>query len=72
MQICSFLGPQEIIIILTIIPILFVIPIVALIDILKSKFDGNDKLIWVLVVLFLSVVGAILYFIIGQKQKIKE
>ncbi len=72
MQICSFLGPQEIIIILTIIPILFVIPIVALIDILKSKFDGNDKLIWVLVVLFLSVVGAILYFIIGQKQKIKK
>ncbi len=72
MQICSFLGPQEIIVILTIVPLLFVIPIVALIDILKSKFDGNDKLIWVLVVLFLSVVGAILYFIIGQKQKIKE
>jgi len=47
-------------------------PIWALIDILKSKFDENNKLIWVLAVIFTNIVGATLYFFIGKKQKIKE
>ena len=47
-------------------------PIWALIDILKSKFDENNKLIWVLAVIFTNIVGAMLYFLIGKKQKIKE
>ena len=43
----------------------------AFIDILKSDFEDNIiKLIWLLVVFFLSVLGAILYYFIGQKQKI--
>ena len=42
----------------------------ALIDILKSDFEDNIiKLIWLLVVFFLSILGAILYYFIGQKQK---
>lgn len=45
--------------------------VIALIDILKSKFIGNDKVIWILIVLFFNVIGAILYFIMGRKQKIK-
>ncbi len=57
--------------IIIIIAFLGIIPaVIALIDILKSKFNGNDKIIWVLVVLFFNLVGAILYFIIGRKQKI--
>ena len=51
--------------IIIIIAFLGIIPaVIALIDILKSKFNGNDKIIWVLVVLFFNLVGAILYFII--------
>lgn len=50
--------------------LLIVLPLVALIDILTSRFEGNDKLIWVLVVLFLNILGAILYFIIGRQSKI--
>lgn len=42
----------------------------ALIDILKSDFkDSINKLIWLLVVFFLYVLGALLYIIIGRKQK---
>ncbi len=44
--------------------------IIALVDCLKSEFSGNDKVIWVIVILFFPVVGPILYFIIGRKQKI--
>lgn len=43
----------------------------ALIDILKSDFEDNImKLIWLLVVFFLSILGAILYYFIGRKQKV--
>lgn len=47
-----------------------VLTIWALIDILRSNFRGNDKIIWVLVVLFLQFFGAILYFLIGRRQKL--
>jgi hypothetical protein len=44
----------------------------ALIDILRHQFRGNyEKLIWVLVVLFLPILGSILYFIIGRSHRIK-
>jgi len=63
------LGVGELILIL-----FFLLPailwIIALIDILKSDFQGNNKIIWVLVVIFLPIIGAILYFIIGKNQKI--
>lgn len=50
---------------------LLVLGVIALIDILKAQFNGYDKLIWVLVVILLPVVGAILYFLIGKKQKLQ-
>jgi len=43
----------------------------AIIDILKSDFkDSTNKLIWLLVVIFLTVLGALLYFLFGRKQKV--
>lgn len=46
------------------------LPIIALIDILRNNFQNNDKLIWVLVILFLPMLNSILYFLIGKKQRI--
>lgn len=46
--------------------------LIALIDILKSDFKGNNKVVWLLVVLFINFFGAILYFLIGRQQKIKS
>ncbi len=45
--------------------------IYCLIDILKSKFDQNDKLIWVLVVVLLPILGSFLYLLIGENKKVK-
>lgn len=64
-------GPQ-IFIILVVMLFGFLPSLIALIDILKCKFEGNNKIIWVLVVLFLHFIGAILYFAIGRKQRIKN
>jgi hypothetical protein len=45
------------------------LPIIAVIDILKSKFHGNDNLLMLLIVLFIPF-GAILYFLIAPSRKI--
>jgi hypothetical protein len=51
----------------------FLLVIFALVDILSSNFrDSNTKLIWVIVVVFVPVLGSILYFIMGRNQKIRE
>jgi hypothetical protein len=43
----------------------------ALIEVLKSNFQNDtNKLIWVLVILFVPVLGGLLYFIIGRKQRV--
>ena len=72
MELLGIIGPQEIIVILLIVPVFLIIPIIALVDILKSEFTGNNKLIWVLVVLLSWIIGAILYFFIGRNQKIRD
>lgn len=72
MTVLGFIGSQEIIIILMISLFLLVLPLIALIDILRSEFEGNNKLIWVIVVIFFSLLGAILYFLMGTNQKLKK
>jgi hypothetical protein len=50
--------------------LVFFVWIGALVDVIKSRFAGNKKIIWIIVVIFLPVIGAILYLSIGKKQKI--
>ena len=47
-----------------------ILALIAIIDILRYEFTGNNKLIWLLVVILVPVIGTILYVIIGQKNKI--
>jgi len=70
MIILVMMETWELIILLFILALAVLPTILALIDIQKSEFQGNNKLIWLLVVLFMSIFGAILYFLIGREQKI--
>lgn len=51
---------------------MFILWVIAVFDVLKNDFNGNDKLIWFLAVTFVPLIGLIAYFIIGRKQKIKK
>ena len=70
MTLLGILGPMEFIVILLVALGFFLFPLVAIIDIIRSKFEGNMQLIWVIIVIFFNVIGTILYFIIGRNQKI--
>lgn len=64
------LGAQELLII-SLILVVFLIPVIAIIDIVSSEFKGFDKIMWVLIVLFLPFAGALVYLAIGRKQKLR-
>jgi len=52
--------------------VLFIIllPILALISVLMNEFRGNDKIMWVLIIIFLPFLGSLLYFLIGRGNRI--
>ena len=51
----------------------FVFWIWMLVDCLtKESSEGNDKIIWALVIFFLSFLGAVLYFFIRRPQRKRE
>lgn len=41
---------------------------IALVDLIKRPQTNGPKFIWVLVILFISTIGPILYFIFGRKE----
>ncbi|RUT33649.1 PLDc_N domain-containing protein [Paenibacillus zeisoli] len=51
-----------------IIAIQAILVIIALIDLSKTEKTNGPKWMWVLIILFLEVLGPISYFIIGRKQ----
>lgn len=38
----------------------------------KEKGPGNDKLVWILIILFMHFLGALLYFFARRPQRIQE
>lgn len=58
-------------ILLTVLVVLFIflLPLIALISALMSTFRGNDKIIWILLIIFLPFLGSVLYFLIGRNQR---
>jgi ankyrin repeat protein len=62
------LGMTELFVLLFI--LLVPIWLIAFVDILRNDFKGNDKIIWILVVIFVPFLGPLCYLFIGMKQKI--
>ena len=47
--------------------------VIAVIDIDRRQYvTGNNKLIWVLVVVLISIIGPIIYFVFGRKKKVVD
>ena len=64
-----FLFGGGIILTLLVVLFIFLIPLLALISALMSDFPGNEKILWVLIILFLPFLGSVLYFLIGRNQR---
>lgn len=49
--------------------IVLVLDIIAIVSILKSGADTGTKILWTLLVIFLPVIGMILYFLMGPGRR---
>lgn len=56
---------------LTVALILIGVWIYCLVDVLKGRFNNNDKLIWLITVILIPLIGSILYLVIGKRKKIQ-
>ena len=49
--------------------LLFIFWIMMIIDCVKRKFkDENDKIVWILVLVFLHIIGAIIYYFVVKRK----
>lgn len=65
-------GGFEMLVILAILAIPLAIWVMILFDIGRSRFEGNQKVLWFLAVLIFNIPAAIIYLIIGRTQKIES
>jgi hypothetical protein len=65
-----FLFGGGLLITLLVVLFIFLIPLLALISALTSEFPGNEKILWVLLIIFLPFLGSLLYFLIGRNQRV--
>lgn len=53
--------------------LLFILLIWAIVDLVRSEFkDSTNKIIWALVIIFVPLIGPVLYLVIGRKQKLDD
>lgn len=47
-----------------------VLLVIALIDVVKREYvTGNNKVVWILVIVLINIIGPIIYLIFGRKEK---
>jgi len=51
--------------------IILVLDVIALISILNSHYTPIKKLLWMLVILFLPILGLILWYLLGNPGKVQ-
>ncbi|HEY8936994.1 MAG TPA: PLD nuclease N-terminal domain-containing protein [Cyclobacteriaceae bacterium] len=47
--------------------LIFVLDVLVVVDILRSNKDFEKKLLWIIAVIFLPLLGPVLYYVIGKK-----
>lgn len=47
--------------------LVLIIDILVIIDILRSNKDTEKKILWIIAVVFLPILGPILYYVIGRR-----
>ncbi|GIO27860.1 PLDc N-terminal domain-containing protein [Ornithinibacillus bavariensis] len=47
----------------------FLLLIVAIVDLIKVKETNGPKWMWALIIIVISIIGPVLYFIFGRRQR---
>jgi hypothetical protein len=47
--------------------LILVLDVIVIVDIVKSNKDTEKKILWIIAVVFLPVLGPLLYYLMGKK-----
>jgi hypothetical protein len=47
--------------------LILILDVIVIMDIVKSSKDTEKKILWVIAVIFLPVLGPLLYYVMGRK-----
>ena len=47
--------------------IIVIIDVIVIVDIIRGNKDMEKKVLWIIAVIFLPVIGPVLYYVIGKK-----
>lgn len=47
--------------------LILILDVVVILDILRGNKDTEKKILWIIVVIFLPLLGPILYYLVGKK-----
>ena len=64
----SIFAGLSLLMILLLIGFLLLLPIIAIVDLVRIELDSSQKLLWILIILFLPILGSILYFLMGRNR----
>jgi len=48
--------------------VILVLDILGIIDCVKKPFETNKKILWILLIILISPIGIILYYLLGRKS----
>jgi hypothetical protein len=49
--------------------LILIIDVIVIVDIVQSRKDTEKKILWVIAVLFLPILGPILYYVMGKESR---
>lgn len=49
--------------------LILILDVIALVSLLKSSADSGTKILWALLIIFLPVLGMLLYFLMGPGRR---
>jgi hypothetical protein len=67
-----FLFGGGLLITILVVLFIFLLPLMALISVLMNEFRGNEKIMWVIIIIFLPFLGSVLYFLVGRNKRISR
>lgn len=63
------INTSTLLLLLPLIVLQLTLMIAALVDLLKrERVTGGNKVVWVLIIIFINIIGPIIYFVIGRKE----